>query len=128
MLDFKKYKIEMPWKTIKDFTTYNLYFEGRVVAHNISAEGLVDMKGFYPKAVREPIVDKDGYQAYTKEYYAEEARLIDLFWEDFAEEQGISTQHPKFKVLRQVAWDKGHYAGLSEVYSFACDLVPFLED
>lgn len=118
----------MLWKRVIDFTTYNLYLEGKVVAQNITKEGLDDIRDFYPKAVREPIVDKDGYQAYIKEYYAEEARLLDLFWEDFAEEQGISTQHPKFKVLRQVAWDKGHYAGLSEVYSFACDLVPFLED
>lgn len=59
------------------------------------------------------------------EYKKEDSRLYWQFKNDLLKELGI-TDHPKAQRLFDIAWDKGHSMGYSEVYSEAEELADLL--
>lgn len=59
-------------------------------------------------------------------YHREDARLTLQFEIDLAEEFGISA-HPKRSTLWQIAWDLGHSAGYTEIFSYYSDLSRLLK-
>ncbi len=71
-------------------------------------------------------VDKPAYEAEIAAYRADEARLLQKFWDDAAKELGY-TNNPKRAKLEQKAWETGHSSGLSEVYIYLSDLVELIE-
>lgn len=59
--------------------------------------------------------EMEAYRENIGKYRSEEQRLLAKFKEDVLEYCGISN-HPKAEKLYAIAWDKGHSAGLYEVY------------
>lgn len=70
---------------------------------------------------------KSEYKERCDAYYKEESRLRELFWKDAMESNGFSpdTTHViiPIDVIKHIAWENGHSAGFSEVYSELCDLL-----
>lgn len=62
------------------------------------------------------------YRQERLKYQAEEARLLDEFWSDAFDYCGISEDHPKADVLREIVWERGHSDGLYAVLEELEDL------
>lgn len=61
-----------------------------------------------------------------KEYQAEESRIYEEFRVDLAIEHGL-VDHPKEKILFEMAWSHGHASGYSEVVTFYEELVNLIK-
>jgi hypothetical protein len=59
-------------------------------------------------------------------YQAEQERLVELFWNDVAEDLGVK-DHPRFGKLKEIAWDAGHSDGYQSVYNWASTLVELIK-
>lgn len=68
-----------------------------------------------------PVFDKKG----RSKYYSEKAKLERQFKKDLLEELGV-TDNPKANLLFEKAWELGHSHGLTEVVSYAHDLVDLI--
>jgi hypothetical protein len=75
---------------------------------------------------RQECSGEDDFQYHKKLYIDESFYLDQLFWKDTFEELGISQDHPKAGILKNLAWELGHSAGYSEIFSYASDLADFL--
>ena len=53
--------------------------------------------------------------------------LIEQFKQDALEDVGLEN-HPRKEKAYDYAWDKGHSAGLQEVYSYLVDIADVLQD
>lgn len=80
------------------------------------------------------LIDAGDYQIKNKEYwvdyrewYQETNRLLALFADDLAKEFGLEN-HPRKDKLYSAAWDRGHSAGLEEVYICYANLKDILVD
>ncbi len=60
-------------------------------------------------------------------YYVGESEAISLFWEDVRIESDIPEGETFFDLMASLAWERGHSAGFSEVFSEFNDLLPFWE-
>lgn len=123
-MDFDKYKNTLPYPSESQFRTTYWYRGGRCVCTQKPGESLAP--GFDTSScVKETAVDKDALRAARAAYGAETSRLLELFKRDMFEDLGIA-DNPKRDKLFSIAWDKGHSAGLSEVYNEAQDLVDLI--
>lgn len=130
-MNFDKYVNKLPYPESRDYAKYNIYFSGSPAIfgtyRGLTKEEKDKVKRENPDALVE--MDTVNSKALNEDrniYYAEDFRLRELFWSDFAEEVGVSQDHPKFGILQRLAWDYGHSAGYSEVYNYAVDLALFL--
>ena len=125
-MNFDDYKNTKPYVTSGDYKRYNVYYAGKALELGANRVKLAELLAAFPRAVKEEVYDEEGFRIARKEYGDEEIRLRTQFWNDFAEEQNVSTNHPKFSLLADIAWEEGHSGGFSEVYNFAERLVDFL--
>ncbi len=126
-MDFDKYKNTLPYPTEAQFRTTYWYKAGKLVAERRGEEPTIShVSGIRPdECTKEVVVDKEALRAARAAYNAETARLTELFKQDLFEDLGIEN-NPKRDKLYSIAWDKGHSAGFSEVYSEAEDLVDLI--
>jgi hypothetical protein len=61
-----------------------------------------------------------------EDYYLEESRLRDMFWDDLFSELGISKDHIKAKEFKRICWEYGHGGGYHEIYNVAIELVDLI--
>ncbi len=114
MLDFTKYKnqLDFPTKPSRKHAPKMLDFEKKAdwgAATDAWEEAHAkDMRDY-----------RKGVQAYSQE----SAHLTEVFWKDLGRDLGWNTSSEKaLQALQSYAWDKGHYAGFSEVYAVATGL------
>lgn len=69
----------------------------------------------YELLIKKYLEDKDAYND-------NEGKLREQFKQDLFVDLGI-VDNPKKDLLFSIAWDKGHSAGLNEVYIEACSMV-----
>lgn len=74
----------------------------------------------YRVELQQELRDRDEAQRIL--YNRTESELVAQFWVDAFASLGIPLNHPKADVIKRIAWDKGHSAGLSEVYSELSEL------
>jgi hypothetical protein len=117
---FYKNKVKFPSK--QDFTTYNAYKCGECLL-NVSKESLEYNKdqGY----LIETFFDVDSYKKIVDKYREEENKIYCQFKKDLLEELGIA-DHPKAELLFNMAWDRGHSCGYSEVLIEAGELSELL--
>lgn len=120
-MNFEKYANTVPYPNKKDFTTYYHYKGGKLLGKTGSKYPLAE------GAVVETVVDEDSYEVARQAYYNEQSKANEMFFDDLAEELGI-TSHPKKGKFFSLCWYEGHSGGLSEVYNVACTWVELLED
>ncbi len=130
-MNFEKYVNKLPYPQSTDYAKYNIYFRGNPAIlgtyRGITKKERDAVKQEYPDAVAEvATVDQKAFAEAINAYFVEIDAIKKQFWSDFAEEVGVSQDHPKFGLLQRLAWDYGHSAGYSEVYSYAVDLALFL--
>ncbi len=88
---------------------------------------LDDLKKAHPEATVVKEFNKETYFESQKAYNKESGKLLDEFRKDLFEEFGV-TDHPKVDRVYQIAWEKGHAHGLSEVYIEFSDIVELIKD
>lgn len=125
-MDFNKYYNTKEHRTSQDFTTYNLYHKGKILKLGACKAERDSIKENYPDATIEREINTKGLDSYRKEYADEDRRINDQFWKDFAKEEKVSVTHPKFKLLKDIAWREGHSCGYEHVYNWASELADFL--
>lgn len=70
---------------------------------------------------------KETYDRMRAEYYEEEAKMVEKFWQDVEKEAEISNYPLELRqVIRAKAWEDGHYAGFPEVYNKFQDVMEFV--
>jgi hypothetical protein len=126
-MDTDKYKNAVPYPEKQDYTKYNLYYKGKVLGARLTAEERDKLKESHPGATVEKDFDESAYKTAHLAYQEGESDVIERFWRDFAKEEGISTNHPKFEILKRYAWDHGHSSGFNEIWNYAIGLVDFLK-
>ena len=117
---FYKNKVKYPSK--QDFTTHNAYKNGKCL-QGVPREDLESLKreGY----LTETSVDIDAFQKAASEYREEENKIYCQFKKDLLEEIGIAN-HPKAEQLFNMAWDRGHSNGYTEVLIEAEELSELL--
>lgn len=71
-------------------------------------------------------VKKASYDRKRKEYNEEQARLENLFKRALFYYTNVEN-NPKAESVYSIAWEKGHYSGLSEVYNEFLDIVDLIK-
>lgn len=126
MMNYDNYINRATYPHRSDFNTYNVYLKGNVIGRGISRDEKNEHMKNHPGCIVESEFDQEKFLAVRDAYYAEEGRMIDLFWSDTFDELGIDKDHPKAHLLRGIAWEQGHSSGLQEVFYKAEQLADFL--
>jgi len=71
--------------------------------------------------------DKDAFLDYRKAYGEENGRLYELFYRDCCEDHGCDPDSALSSVIFSEAYDRGHSAGYSEVYSYFDSIASFAD-
>ena len=86
-----------------------------------------ELKEKYPNSVIQEVLDEDTYKIHRKQYADERSRLEQEFQDDLFKEYGVSDNPKRFKCF-ELAWQRGHAYGHSEVYNCFGDLVELIRD
>lgn len=112
----------------KDYTTFYAYDKGECL--NIRSNFYTskrEVERDYPNAVIQEVLDEEAYKAHRKEYIDESAKLHQEFQDDLFKEFNVTDNPKRFKCF-ELAWDRGHAYGLSEVYNCFSDFVELIYD
>lgn len=121
---YSKTKTIYPSK--KDYTTFYAYDKGECL--NIRSNFYTskrEVERDYPNAVIQEVLDEEAYKAHGKEYDDERAKLDQEFQDDLFKEFNVTDNPKRFKCF-ELAWDKGHAYGHSEVYNCFSDFVELI--
>lgn len=77
-------------------------------------------------AVEKYQAEEEKYKQARREYNEHEGMLINMFKQDALEDLGL-TDHPKADLLYSKAYERGHSAGLNEVWQVMEDLAELLQ-
>ena len=109
-----------------DYITFFVYDKGKLLYEgNYYTKN--ELKISYPNAVIQEVLDEETYKAHRKDYDAECAKLEQEFQDDLFAEFNVTDNPKRFKCF-ELAWDKGHAYGHSEVYSYFSDFVELIYD
>lgn len=122
-----------PYPSPKSFRVTYWYMTGKLFAKQVPGDGARLAPDFETLATSEQLkglpsdVDNDdaAYSAAKQKYQEEASRLTKEFQDDCFEELGIKDDARRF-VMYSEAYDRGHSAGHSEVYSCLGDIVDFV--
>ena len=122
-----------PYPSPKSFRTTYWYMTGNVFAKQVSWDGARLAPDFKTPATAEQLkglpsdVDNDeaAYSVAKLKYQEEAARLTKEFQDDCFAELGIADDARRF-VMYSEAYDRGHSAGHSEIFSCLGDIVEFV--
>ena len=123
---YSKTKTLYPSK--KDYTTFYAYDRGECldIRPNFYTSKR-EVERDYPNAVIQEVLDKEAYEAHRKEYNDERTKLHQEFQDDLFTEFNVTDNPKRFKCF-ELAWDKGHAYGHSEVYNCFSDFVELIYD
>jgi hypothetical protein len=129
MKPFEYYsKPQVVYPNKKDYITIYVYDKGQVVSKTVGFEkSKRQLMDEYPNAVIQELLDEDGYKVHLKEYREEVQKLHEEFINDLFEEFGVSDNLKRHKAF-DLAWEKGHAYGFSEVYSEFSDIVELIKE
>lgn len=111
-----------------DYITFYVYDKGECIYSGPSWElEKEELKRKYPTAVIQEILDEEEYKEHKKIYSQAEQNLYQEFQTDLFSEFGVSNVPKRFKCF-DIAWEKGHANGYSEVYNEFADIVDLIRD
>lgn len=129
MLDYKKNKdrytnkVEPP--SISQFTTYNCYKNGQVVATNVNfATAIKHQKN---GCAIEDVVDEKAYKKAYKKYRNGALEAEQRWKKDLEKEYKISLSDPVIKCIFEKAWDEGHSNGYQEIEYYFVEYLELVE-
>jgi hypothetical protein len=135
-MNFDDYKHDVRCPFTSQFRTTYWYRAGQVVAKKVGdnnpevyVEGIHETELANPKQnnlVKDAVVDEEAFQAARKVYGAAQAEVHRKFKEDLFKEFGVE-DNPKRELLFDKAYERGHSAGMEEVYGVFSDLVELIQ-
>lgn len=114
----------------REYTGVFVYDKGSLVwSGSLKEYGITlgSLKQKYPNYVIQKILNEEAYKEQRTKWNVENARLHNEFKEDIFEEFGFQ-DHPKRERVFELAWDRGHSSGFSEVYLVFEELVELIKD
>jgi Fic family protein len=121
-------KSKTPYPNRQDYITSYVYNKGEVLWSGPTWEkNKSDLKEEYPNAIIQEVLDKETYLEQMKKYGEEKQKLQEEFINDLFEEFGVGDNAKRHKAF-DLAWEKGHASGYSEVYSEFYDLVELIKE
>jgi hypothetical protein len=114
----------------REYTGVFVYDKGRLIWNgslNDYSLVLESLKQNHPNYVMQKFVNEEAYKEQRTKYNVEEKRLRREFEEDLYEEFGVQN-HPKRKKVFEMAWERGHSSGYSEVCFNFEELVELIKD
>ncbi len=126
-MDFDKYKYNGDFPRKRDYITYNVYLNGKVLGTNLNEEQFKEIKRKNPHSVVEQLKDEIRYKQDRDKYYKKVNELEQQFINDLFVEFGVEN-HPKREKAYQLAYSYGHSAGYEEIYGYFIDIVYLIKD
>ena len=127
MKSFDYYKdpgMARPFK--RNYTTVYVYDRGQCIG-TYTPETYSEERPNLPKDhVKQEVVDEEAFKKDMNEYQRLSRQKEHEFKEDLKEEFGV-LDNPKAERAFALAWEKGHSAGLEDVYSKFDDFVELIE-
>lgn len=122
-MDTSKYLPEIAFPRKETFSTYHFYGAGDTLRKipGTNPLALEAAMALYPAGAKKVITDEEAFKAARIEYATEEARLMHLFKLDCFTDAGL-LKNPFTGALYDLAWERGHAAGLQEVYNIFMEL------
>ncbi len=114
----------------REYTGVFVYDKGKLVWQgglNDYSLVLESLKRNHPNYVMQKFVNEESYKEQRTKWNVENARLHTEFKEDIFGEFGVQN-HPKRERVFELAWDRGHSSGFSEVYLVFEELVELIKD
>lgn len=111
-----------------NYITYYVYDKGECLYSGPFWEmSKEELKRKYPTAVIQEILDEEKYKEHKEIYRQAEQKLYQEFQTDMFEMFCVSDNPKRFKCF-DIAWEKGHANGYSEVYNEFDDIVGLIRD
>lgn len=124
-MNFDEYKNDLDYPSKAEHTTVFVYSKGKVIGQGnqfFDRETIAKLRAENPGSVTDTSTDDATFQTARNLYNAESARLEEKFITDIMKDCGVADN--KFtRKLYAIAYEQGHSAGNSNVYSIFCDLV-----
>jgi hypothetical protein len=121
-------KSKTPYPSRQDYITSYVYNKGEVLWSGPTWEkNKSDLKEEYPNAIIQEVLDEETYLEQMKKYGEEKQKLQEEFINDLFEEFGVGDNTKRHKAF-DLAWEKGHASGYSEVYNEFYDLVELIKE
>lgn len=149
-LDFDKYKNNLPYPMKRDFARFTIvsktgfvvaseeplqaaidalvnYADGKIKTNEVVGNKLLEKKCKDMNLFFEESLDETGYREAQRVYGEESIRLNGLFYDDAMDSVGLKN-HPRAGKIYAYAYEKGHSAGLEEVYNTLLGMVDMFTD
>jgi hypothetical protein len=114
----------------REYTEVFVYDKGVLIWRgdlHVYNQVLESLKLKHPNYVMQKFLNEEAYKEQRTKYNVESARLHTEFKEDIFDEFGVQN-HPKRERVFEMAWDRGHSSGFSEVYLVFEELVELIKD
>lgn len=119
---------QIPFPKKLDYITYYVYDKGKVLWSGPYCEKTKsELKEEYPNAIIQEVLNEEAYRTKSKKYGEEVHKLHDEFMNDLFEDFGVQ-DNPKRHKAFELAYDRGHANGYSEVYNEFDELVELIRD
>ena len=110
----------------RDYITLYVYDKGDCIyTGNVLSK--TELKEKYPNSVIQEVLDEDTYKSHLGQFVDKLDSLEQEFQEDLFKAYGVSDNPKRFKCF-ELAWERGHAYGHSEVYNCFGDLVELIRD
>ncbi|WP_407304030.1 hypothetical protein [Acinetobacter sp.] len=119
-MNYAEYKNKLTHPSKQDFTVTHFYYQGKNVGTCHTASEIATLRGRYPTAVTEKIVDPHGYQAAAKAYDDESKALREQFIVDLFNEYNVE-DNAFTRKLYKIAYEQGHSNGFSDIVAAFSD-------
>lgn len=123
----KPFKYYNTYQTVypnkKDYTTVYVYNVGKVVWEGDLCKFSVN--NYPPPNVIQQVVNEEKYKEHLTMYLNEETKLTKEFIDDLFTEFRVKNNPKRFKCYN-LAYERGHSNGFSEIYNEFCDLVELI--
>lgn len=121
-------KNPIPYPDKINYITYYVYDNGGCLYSGPSWElSKEELKRKYPTAVIQEILDEEKFKEHKEIYLQAEQKLYQEFQTDLFREFGVSGVPKRFTCF-DIAWERGHSNGYSEVYNEFVDIVELIMD
>lgn len=127
MKDFTYYTCDISYPKKENFTTVYVYNLGNFLGEYTLKEYKNIQKSFPDEHVIQKIFDETAYKEQRNIYHQEVNKKLDEFRHDLFKEFMVENNPKKHRSFN-LAWQKGHAGGLSDVYSNFSELVHLIKD
>lgn len=120
-MNFEDYVCRQVYPRKEDYSTYNVYFEGKILGNKLNKNEKDKIKLQYPKALVERYDDEESFGSAVSRYYSSRNALREKFWLDAIRELEIE-ESSKLQTWRELVETYKGGETYEEMFEFASQL------